>query len=554
MEAHLSDEPDIKQKLRELQKHYAANLPERTAKLSALWQQSMQAPQNPELQQEVVREFHTLAGSGTSFGFPRITRLAREIEYTIKNELKKGHGLTAHLDTQVSALLAELQRAASDNPEEEAGNEQDLHPQPAESPPLDPRLIYMLVKGREQREEMQQQLRHYGYAVAAMESLQQLENALQLQLPCTIVFSIEQLDEGAHALIKQLKEQDKTALPIIIVSAKDDTRQRLTAVRAGADAFFRIPLDYAALMDTLDQLGHHRHTEPYRILIMDTAPETASYHAFKLQQAGMVTQEVNDPMEIMQHIRAFHPELILMNLSMPACHGTELASIIHQDNSCIGLPIVFLSAETGMEEKNFAMTHGGDDFLNKPVNISHLLSSVKTRAARYRKLRALMSCDNLTGLYNHSSTKELLRHELNRLQRNNSPLSYIIIDIDHFSRVNDLFGFAAGDAVIKTMASLLKQRLRRSDIIGHHGGEAFAVILPDTDAAAASTVIEGIRESFADMRLTPGKDDMPLTFSAGIADSPTYNEFATLTSAALQALRLAKEKGRNRIEIALATK
>jgi diguanylate cyclase (GGDEF)-like protein len=129
-------------------------------------------------------------------------------------------------------------------------------------------------------------------------------------------------------------------------------------------------------------------------------------------------------------------------------------------------------------------------------------------------------------------------------------LSFAMLDIDHFKQVNDNYGHPAGDRVIKSIARLLKQRLRASDLVGRFGGEEFAVVLVDADRTTAMKVLDTIRGDFSRLRhLAEGKE-FSVTFSCGIADISQFPDTAKLNDAADKALYKAKHAGRNRVMLA----
>jgi diguanylate cyclase (GGDEF)-like protein len=213
----------------------------------------------------------------------------------------------------------------------------------------------------------------------------------------------------------------------------------------------------------------------------------------------------------------------------------------------VSVPIVFLSAETNVNRQLEAMGQGGDDFLTKPIRPEHLISSVRIRADRYRILRSLMVQDSLTGLLNHTRTKERLDIELARAERLGSPLCFAMIDIDHFKRVNDTYGHPMGDRVIRSLSRLLSQRLRKTDIVGRYGGEEFAVVLPDTTLDQAERVLDEVRESFSNISQPAEQGAFNCTFSCGIAAYPGHAGAIELNNAADKALYDAKHAGRNRV-------
>jgi diguanylate cyclase (GGDEF)-like protein len=246
----------------------------------------------------------------------------------------------------------------------------------------------------------------------------------------------------------------------------------------------------------------------------------------------------------------FTPDLILMDVYMPGCSGLELAAVLRQQTAYLGTPIVFLSTETDVGKQQQAMRQGGDDFLIKPIQLDLLVSAVRNRAERSRNLRSAMVRDSLTGLVNHTKLKEHLNIEVARVGRNGRPLSFVMLDIDHFKAVNDTYGHPAGDGVIKSLARILQQRLRRTDILGRYGGEEFAIILSDTDGVDALRVVDQIRQSFSQIRQYSGTNEFTVTFSAGVATLPPCSDAANLNEVADKALYAAKQAGRNRVILA----
>ncbi|MEQ6341196.1 MAG: GGDEF domain-containing protein [Gammaproteobacteria bacterium] len=161
-----------------------------------------------------------------------------------------------------------------------------------------------------------------------------------------------------------------------------------------------------------------------------------------------------------------------------------------------------------------------------------------------------MTRDSLTGLYNHTTTKDLLNNAAGLARRHNAPLAFAMIDIDHFKSVNDTYGHATGDRVIKSLSRLLQQRLRKTDIIGRYGGEEFAVALIDADAPRAESIMNEIRASFEQIRHRVDDREFNVTFSCGLAVFPPNGSVTKFNEAADKALYEAKRSGRNKVVLA----
>jgi diguanylate cyclase (GGDEF)-like protein len=162
--------------------------------------------------------------------------------------------------------------------------------------------------------------------------------------------------------------------------------------------------------------------------------------------------------------------------------------------------------------------------------------------------------DPLTGLYNRRYLSEFLPRELARARRSATPVAVILIDLDHFKRINDSFGHEAGDIVLTAIGNLLKAKVRGSDIACRYGGEEFALVLPATGADAAERRAEDIRLAIADLRLSHAEKRLgKITASLGIALFPDHAEDTdSILRAADMALYAAKGAGRNRVIVGSA--
>jgi diguanylate cyclase (GGDEF)-like protein len=254
---------------------------------------------------------------------------------------------------------------------------------------------------------------------------------------------------------------------------------------------------------------------------------------------------------VLQNLLDFHPDLILMDLYMPIVSGAELAIMIRQMFEFVSIPIVFLSGEDDFAKHIEMMSLGSDDFLTKPIKANHLVAIVKSRLERLKTLRTYLARDSLTGLLNHTTFRGILSQEVYRCERQHLRMALAMFDLDNFKNVNDTYGHAAGDSVLKGFSRLLKQRLRKSDIIGRYGGEEFVALLFDTGTEDAYKVVDDLRVHFAHMEFRPASDRvLSVTFSGGVASFPEFITAKQLSDAADAALYQAKASGRNRIAIA----
>lgn len=468
-------------------------------------------------------------------------RLAQGIGKCLLAMEANGCRLSSGLIGELSELMQRLSRTGLRHGD---GAEQTFLP-PLRKP------IYLALQDGERATDLAQQMEFFGTVASPFAQAEAFLAAMAERRPAAIVMDVDFDGPGQGVKIaERMQQAQKQKLPLLFYSQEGaDTRTRLAAVRAGAQEFFVGGLDASSLLERVEEITRVAQVEPYKVLVVDDSKVQATHTERVLNSAGIVTRVLLEPIAAMAELDEFQPDLIILDMYMPECNGTELAKVIRQNERYVGVPIIYLSAEDDLDKQLDAMSEGGDDFLTKPIKPRHLIATVRNRSARARRLKAHMVRDSLTGLYNHTHTLQILEGACLRAKREGLPLTFAMLDIDHFKKVNDTYGHPMGDRVIRALALFLKQRLRKTDCIGRYGGEEFAVVLPDTDAQAARGVLDEIRDRFAKIRYAAQPQNLSCTFSGGIAELRDEMDFKSLSKCADDALYLAKNGGRNRVEI-----
>lgn len=534
-----------------LRDHYVRDLPGKIRQIREGLDE-LRSGWDSEALRTLHRHTHSLTGSGATFGFAEVSAAARALEHVLKNLVEADAG-PEHPDVEkIESLLCALEAAdqttAGNTVDESAG----IVLRPNALPSQERRLVFVVDDDTELAREQRLQYELHGYQVREFNDFDGLVEAVRKDKPQAIIMDVvfPQGDLAGIEKIAQLRRDVDDLPPVIFVSQREDLAARLAAVRAGAAAYYTKPIDLSGIVETLDRLTMHDGNAPYRVLVVDDDESLAFHNALTLQRAGMDTQVLTDPALILEVLANFQPELILMDLYLPGCTGIELAAVIRQQEIYVGMPIVFFSVETDIGKHLDAMRAGGDDFLIKPIAPAHLLATVEARVRRARTITALMVRDSLTGLLNHTAIEEQLDRELGLQLRHGSVLSYAMVDLDHFKQVNDRYGHAAGDRVIRGLSRMLRQRFRQTDLLGRYGGEEFVVILPGTDTHLAVRLLDEVREAFSRIRFVAGDQGFSVTFSAGVASAPPFVDSVKLQGEADRALYRAKEAGRNQVLVA----
>lgn len=540
---------ELQQHLQQLSKDFALRLQEELPTLGQNAEHLLHTA-DPQEQLHYLRtlrdQLHKLAGASGTFGYSSLGKRARELEQEANHWLQTLQQEQQSLQ-DFSHSLQELAKQVFQADPEQAPATQAVS---AGKPSQSARRIYILEDQLAIGENMRQTLNNFGYQAEHFSRIVDLDAALQQQLPDALIVDVNLPEERLTGLqyAADLQERLQEPLPLLVITTQDDFATHLEAVRVGAMGFFTKPVDIPQLENRLERCFSQQQGEPYRVLIIDDDRELASRFSLILRGANMLVEMLHEPAEIFTRMRCFNPEVILLDVNMPGCTGPELAQIIRMDDDWLRVPIIYLSAETDITRQMNALIKAGDDFVTKPISDNALVAAVFSRAQRARLLSNALSRDSLTGLLKHADIKEQAAVELERAERSGKPASVGMLDIDFFKKVNDSYGHAAGDNVIRALANLLRQRLRRIDSLGRYGGEEFLVVLPDCPAEQALRVLDEIRMRFAELKFIAGDSEFSVTLSAGIASTETISSSASeLLEKADQALYAAKHGGRNQV-------
>jgi diguanylate cyclase (GGDEF)-like protein len=517
-------------------------LPELRAQAEQLLIATAATTQNTILQ-GMRAQLHKLAGAAGTFGYVELGAQARVLELssvallsssTAEQMQAHAHAIM-HFCQHDHALTVTTERTERISP---PSNDNELS-----------RRIYILEPDQELGEQLKTTLQSFGYAVEHLSSSNAMLEAVNRQLPDVLIIDSCLAEDNPDGLTfaRELGAQLPLPLPLLIISAQHDFETRLRAVRVGVAGFFTKPVDFSALESRLDSIFALQLGEPFRVLIIDDDMELSKRYSLVLDNAGMQVETLSQPEQIDLVMHSFNPEVVLLDVHMPLCSGPELAQIIRFNDAWLRVPIIYLSAETDISKQIKALLKAGDDFVTKPISDNALVASVLARAQRARLLSNALARDSLTGLLKHAEIKEQIAVEVERAARRGTPACVVMLDLDNFKQVNDRYGHAIGDNVIRALSNLLRQRLRRIDSLGRYGGEEFTAVLPECSIEQAKRIFDEIRLRFAELPFMAHENSFNVTFSAGIAQSDNQTSANQLIELADQALYAAKAAGRNQV-------
>ena len=412
-----------------------------------------------------------------------------------------------------------------------------------------------------------------GLAIAAAEQ------------PDIILLDVMMPGMDGFQVCRRLKEDPETRhIPVVLVTALDGRADRIAGLDAGADEFLTKPIEDIMLFSrvrsltrlkvVLDELREREQSgrrvgvisaaanrqagSGGRVLIVDDNQRQAERLAAELavEHRPVIESDLDKA-----HLTARGPvDLVILNTTSRTFDGLRFAAQVRSHEATRNLPILALIDPDDKSRAIKALDIGVNDVLARPIDPEELAARVRTQIKRKRYTDLLRSnldqsleaavTDPLTGLHNRRYMSGQLDALVARAVRDGQPVSALLLDIDHFKKINDSFGHDAGDEVLREFAVRLASNVRAVDLPCRHGGEEFVVVMPETALEDAERIAERIRlhVSGAPFRVAGGREVLTVTISIGVAS--THGEGDTpdlLLKRADEALYEAKASGRNRV-------
>jgi len=299
---------------------------------------------------------------------------------------------------------------------------------------------------------------------------------------------------------------------------------------------------------------------PFRIAIVDDDAAIRRLVRLFLHRAGFDTVELTTGEEARQTLQSEPWDLAILDRKLPDLDGAMLAHELKSQPEFRTRYIIMLTGEAEQEDKVEGLELGADDYITKPFQYPELLARIragkrivdlqKELLETNKRLELLSITDGLTRLYNHRYFQDELARAFDESKRYNRPLSLAMIDIDFFKKVNDTYGHAVGDEVLKYVSRLFGESVRSTDLVARYGGEEFAVMMPETGLEDAVTFAEKIRHLLESNPVPTQAGALPVTVSIGVSSVPRSRIHSPkeMVVAADRALYRAKKGGRNRVE------
>lgn len=299
-----------------------------------------------------------------------------------------------------------------------------------------------------------------------------------------------------------------------------------------------------------------------RVLVVDDVQDNITLLSFDLEDDGFEVMKAYSGQQCLDFARdANKPDIILLDIHIPGISGIDTLKKLKSQATTCDIPVIMVSANNSDANIIEAIDIGAHDFVSKPIEYPVLAARMRSalRLANAQaelekaneELNNLATKDPLTESYNRRYFFTLAQRETTKAERHIRVLSVLMIDIDHFKKINDTYGHAAGDQSLIELANRCREICRESDIFGRIGGEEFAICCPDTNLDGARILAERIRDAVSDIKVEQNGNTISFTLSIGVTQLKIGESFDEALHRADEFLYLAKNNGRDRVEMGM---
>ncbi|MDD2816691.1 MAG: diguanylate cyclase [Thiotrichaceae bacterium] len=522
-----------------LQQLYIASMPTKHSEVTTNWVLAEQQNWQGESVKNLLRMIHHLSHTAASFGFADIGAMACDVEFLLLG------GIVAE---NLSEIRHKLQALCGLLTVHASTNEPHKKPLvPATWLQQSPHKKILIVDSSLYLNRFVDPLEKAGYLVEISNNINTLQTYAETQVPNVIILDgtfDTQVSPLFSEAVRLLNTQFPDA-PILYIFRVNDFANRLQAVRLGAKHYLTQPVTAHQILESVENLLELHPQEPYRVLILEEDPDLAQLYQTSLEQAAIHSELLIDPNCFINALVEFKPDTILLDSTQAQCSALELAAVLRQEEAYAHINLLFLSADPQQNLPLWSL--GNDQILTKPIPLSYLVELILHKARASRKLQQDLSHDKLTGLLNEHSFRERLQANIALAERSGSPVMVAVLDLIQFKEINLQRGYWVGNQVLKNIAKMLRQRLRRGDLIGRSQANQFLIALYDADETSSVQVLQQLLPEISDLPALMG-ESLHLQWSVGIAHYPghihKYNELSLdMLAVAANALQTAKQQG-----------
>ncbi len=538
-------------------------VPGRVSAILENWHQLVHSDWDAKLLDVLIERISTLAESGSKFGVPQISQSGNSLLGHLSDYhdtgLKPQHDDVVALDGLIHAFKDAAIQACNQQAEVLLSATHEHTAESVEPPSEGEYAVFLLGIPEITAASLSRNLQAQGFDVRLLQNADEMIRHYDIN-PDEQCLLISHTDWLAKLFPESKqgglwnRESGLPGVPVAFIADSNDLKTRLAAMRVDASGYWSKPVDPFLVAKRVRELTSSGKETAYRILIVEDDPAQADFADVILSKAHFKCRCVTDPMQVMDALHDFKPDLILMDLYMPGASGTELTTIIREQNEFVDIPIVFLSGEQDLDKQLKALSFGGEDFLSKPIAPKHLISTVTNRIRRARQLSNRFGSPARSEMETGLHTRNYLLERLDAMLITDSVLdeasAVVYLQIDNPEHLIESVGIGGMDVVLVEVAKHLKRQLQSQDVLTRFGDSSLGLLLSRANLDEIAALAQRLCQSVAQEIIEVENSTLGITLSIGIYPLQAGNQDSRSIIAHAQiASRQAQGEGGNRVKL-----
>lgn len=510
MRSELRHPSSVQQSLRAAQRAYAKALPDAVRKLTILIRDAKDGDKNLLL--TAINEVHKLRGSAGSFGFGAIGDAMAKVENLMRSLEHDQTTMQGLLWAEIIRLLSEVETDAN-----EALSGDDDGQEGSSSSPRHVNPRHIILVGNDpgwllSAEEL------FNGRVADASAVESADHAVVVALqrePDCVFFDLTSVSKTD--VMKGLPEmrvgEDRSSVPLAFMVDSTTDLSAAEAVFLGASVVLQKPFIPATIVSAAQNLLALRESMMPRVLVLDDDEVLCDFIKAVLEPQHMAVRTMSDPIKLLQALDGFAPDVVLLDVLMPAISGYDVCRTIKETEKYKDMKVLFLTAKSTVDGRSSAYRAGADDFLTKPVVSEEVLSRVQAQLQSSHTLALRAERDNLTGLLQRTPLERATTALIETTRAKQTPVSLALVEVKQLRDYSMRYGLETGERLLAELGKVTQARFRAQDLRARLGD--FVVILaPGADKQTLSEALSLLNDEFSTISF-----DAPdgTVFTTGIA-------------------------------------
>lgn len=499
-----------KESLSRARENYSLLLPQQWKELTALVQAGMSKSGDAQALQEARELAHKIQGTAGTLGYQTAGEIARKVEEHLK-------GLETTSTTEQEIFKSEMMRVLAEGEQSikgaiTSGGEQ-------KGPPKSPRRKLLIVTSdtdllnswKKEADETSELIIAQGAAGALLKTKADQFDAIVIDHDAVSGYGLSALSMEVRASLTG----KTTALALFVREGRPTEGDLLLS---GFDVIVELPLDQESFKNMVERLDEAAAAGKAKVLVVDDDPVLTAFVREILGNEGFSVETLNEPIQILETLQSFKPDLVLLDVIMPGLSGYDVARMIKTSDEFKNTTVLFLTSQSSPEGRAAAFKAGGDDFLSKPVLTAELIARVAAHIERKGTTNNTLRINEQTGCQTRESMARTADYCLSGREK---AVSLVQIKIDGFDDICLNQGVLPATDMHTGLGRLLTMRFRAKDVRAHWGEDGYVLILPGIKREVAAQAVELLLEDFKTIGwMNMRGEEFLATFSASVVQSP----------------------------------